>query len=213
MNPGLVAVGDSIVNGHGDSMAGVPALSWAQWLADAMDLSYTRYARGGATSSEIVADLLPRVRGRYAVGVFNMGTNDALKGLEVDLFESNVRTTAKTLADVCNRVVVLTVPISAEATRVIEKVAAETGAIVVDSTVRSLRLLTPDGVHPTTLGHLAIADRAAIALGAPLPSALARNGGRGRLGAAYRFRYAVGVARSAAKQAVKRAIRTTTPVR
>ena len=32
---GLVALGDSITNGHGEPALGVPMQSWAQWLAEA----------------------------------------------------------------------------------------------------------------------------------------------------------------------------------
>src|SRR5690242_9751691 len=98
---GLVAVGDSIVNGYTKPMAGVPSLSWAQWLASAMDLSFTRYARGGATSQEIVAELLPQVRDRYAIGVFNMGTNDVIQGDATSL-EANVRLAAEGLSARCD---------------------------------------------------------------------------------------------------------------
>lgn len=204
---GLVAVGDSIVNGHGDSMAGVPALGWPQWLADAMDLSYTRYGKGGATSSVIVEDLLPLVRGRYAVGVFNMGTNDAISGWDASVFEQNFRKAAETLTACCDRVLALTVPASAEATGIVRRVAAESGVTVVDADVSGPRLLKPDGVHPTALGHLTIADRAAEALGAPLPSALTRDSGQGRLGLGYALSYGAGVALAASKRAVKGLIR------
>jgi len=204
---GLVAVGDSIVNGHGDSMAGVPALGWPQWLADSMDLSYTRYGQGGATSTAIVDDLLPKVRGRYAVGVFNMGTNDALSSWDASVFEQNARKTAENLGACCDRVVVLTVPTSPEATAIIRRVAAECGALVVDATVAGPRLLKADGIHPTALGHLVIADRAAESLGTPLPSAAAVNHGRGKLGVRYYFDYLTGRARYAAIKATKRALR------
>jgi lysophospholipase L1-like esterase len=204
---GLVAVGDSIVNGHGDSMAGVPALGWPQWLADAMDLSYTRYGKGGATSSVIVTDLLPLVRGRYAVGVFNMGTNDALSGWDALAFEQNFRKAAEALTSCCDRVLALTVPVSAEATGIVRRVAAECGVLVVDAELSGPRLLKPDSVHPTALGHLAIADRAAEALGAPIPSAVAVDQGRGKLGLTYGMGYVAGVARNAAVKAAKRTLR------
>jgi len=188
-------------------MVGVPALGWPQWLADSMDLSYTRYGRGGATSSQIVADLLPRVRGRYVVGVFNMGTNDVLSGWDAGVFEQNVRKTAEALAVACDRVLVLTVPVSAEATAIVRRVAAETGAVVVDADVRGARLLKADGVHPTALGHLAIADRAAEGLDAQLPSLSAVRQGKGRLPVRHYASHAAGLARHAAAKAAKRMLR------
>lgn len=201
---GLVAVGDSIINGFTDSMGGVPALGWPQWLADAMDLSYTRYGRGGATSQVIVDELLPRVRGRYTVGAFNMGTNDAFHGLDVDRLEKNLIIAAETLSAVCDRVVVLTVAYSAEATRVVRSVAAEHGLIVVDADVSGPRLLKPDGIHPTALGHLEIAECAARALGAPSPKTLAKDSGEGRLGAPYYLQYGTEVIAQRAKAALRR---------
>jgi lysophospholipase L1-like esterase len=200
---GLVAVGDSIVNGHGDSMAGVPALGWPQWLADAMDLSYTRYGRGGATSSTIVDELLPLVRQRYDIGVFNMGTNDAIGKWDASGFEQNFRKAAETLTERCEVVVVLTVPVSAEATEIVRLVAEQNGILVVDADLRGRRFLKPDGVHPTALGHLELADRAAAAIGSAPPSALARNNGQGRLGFGYHAGYTVQSLEATAKRIAK----------
>ena len=204
---GLVAVGDSIVNGHGDSMAGVPALGWPQWLADAMDLSYTRYGKGGATSSSIVQDLLPLVRSRYTVGVFSMGTNDAIKGLDALTFEQNIRKTAERLTAYCELVVALTVPMSAEATDILRRVAKDVGVVVVDADLRGRRLIKPDRVHPTALGHLVLADRVADALNAPSPSSLARDKGQGRTSLGYNMNYLVGQASEAAKGIARVVIR------
>ncbi|WP_410007927.1 SGNH/GDSL hydrolase family protein [Paenarthrobacter sp. JL.01a] len=188
-------------------MAGVPALGWPQWLADSLGLSYTRYGLGGATSSVIVDKLLPRVRTRYAVGVLNMGTNDALGKWDATVFEQNFGLAAETLVSHCDKVLALTVPVSAEATEIIRRVAADLGVLVIDAEVRGPRLLKPDGVHPTALGHLAIADRAAEALGAQLPSGSAVQQGQGRLGAGYHLGYAVGSSRSAMRKVAKLALR------
>lgn len=204
---GLVAVGDSIVNGHGDSMAGVPALGWPQWLADAMDLSYTRYGLGGADSTRIVNELLPKVRGRYAVGVFNMGTNDAYVSWDAARFEKNLRRAADVLTAACDRVAVLTVPYSAEATTIVRAVAAEYGLTVVDGDVRGPRFMKPDGIHPTALGHLEIAERAAEALNAPSPKSLAKNNGEGTLGAGYWAAYAADTCKQTVKSAARKVLR------
>ena len=45
---GLVALGDSITLGEGSMALGVTPLSWAQWLAKALDLPFTTYAVNGA---------------------------------------------------------------------------------------------------------------------------------------------------------------------
>lgn len=201
---GLVAVGDSIINGFTDSMVGVPALGWPQWLADAMDLSYTRYGLGGADSTKIVNELLPKVRGHYAVGVFDMGTNDAFQSWDAERFEKNLRRAGDVMTDACERVVVLTVPYSAEATAIVRAVAPEYGFVVVDAEVRGPRLLKPDGIHPTALGQLEIADRAAIALEAPSPKLLAKNSGEGRLAPPYYIQYGAEVVAQRTKSALRR---------
>lgn len=203
---GIVAIGDSITNGHGYLTAGVPAQSWGQWLAEAMDLPFTKYAKGGATSSYIVAELLPRVRGTYAVGLLGMGTNDALQGWDTAVFRDNLEKAVLTLTTVCDRVAVLTVPTSAAATTIIRDVAARHGLAVVEAKLESPRELRPDGIHPTAIGYLTLADRAATALGVASPLALASQEGRGKLGAGYlldHYRLAV---KHAAKRTLRRAL-------
>jgi lysophospholipase L1-like esterase len=204
---GLVAVGDSIINGHGDSMAGVPSWGWGQWLADAMGLSYTRYAKGGFTSSGIVAELLPLVVGTYDVGLFNMGTNDAYLGLDMGTFERNLDQVAEVMSSACSRVVVLTVPYSAEATWRVRAAAKRHDLIVVDGEVRGQRLLKADGIHPTALGQLEIAERAAHQLGAPSPRTLAKGGGDGSLSFGYSLGYATKLVRHRTRAAVKSVVK------
>ena len=41
---GVVALGDSITNGHGGMQAGLGSHSWAQWLAHAIELPFTKLA-------------------------------------------------------------------------------------------------------------------------------------------------------------------------
>jgi hypothetical protein len=64
---GLVALGDSITYGHGGMQSGLGSQSWAQWLAEAMDLPFTRYAVNGATAPDVLRDQVPRLRDRYDV--------------------------------------------------------------------------------------------------------------------------------------------------
>ena len=61
---GLVALGDSITYGHGGMQSGLGSQSWAQWLAEAMELPFTRLAVNGATAPDVVREQLPRLRGR-----------------------------------------------------------------------------------------------------------------------------------------------------
>ena len=74
---GLVALGDSITNGHGEPALGVPMQSWAQWLAEALALPFTKLARDGALARDVVAEQVPRLDGPYDVACLYVGVNDA----------------------------------------------------------------------------------------------------------------------------------------
>ncbi len=74
---------------------------------------------------------------------------------------------------------------TAEANRLLVAVVAEVGGEIVDGSDLAGRLLRPDRVHPSVLGHRLLADRAAQILGLEVrPSAIGgceRNtDGRGR---------------------------------
>ena len=73
---GVVALGDSITLGEGSMALGVTALSWAQWLARALDLPYTCYAANGARTADVLREQLPRVRADYDVAALYAGVND-----------------------------------------------------------------------------------------------------------------------------------------
>lgn len=167
---GIIAIGDSLVNGRTHDLAGVPGKSWAQWIAEAASIPYEQHAKGGLTSTEIVEQFLPKVTGRYTYGVFGMGTNDALAGFDAAVFRRNVETTATRMAEVSDQVVMLSVPYFAEADVIVRAVASDAGALIVEGKVCGPKLLQPDGVHPTAIGYLVLADRAAAALNLPLPS-------------------------------------------
>ena len=82
-NRGLVALGDSITNGHGEPALGVPMQSWAQWLAEALGLPFTKLARDAALASDVLAQQVPRLDGPYDVACLYVGVNDA-RSLEWD---------------------------------------------------------------------------------------------------------------------------------
>jgi len=77
---GLVALGDSITVGEGSMMLGVTPLSWAQWLARALDLPFTSYACNGALAGDVLREQLPRVQADYDVAVLYAGVNDVRGG-------------------------------------------------------------------------------------------------------------------------------------
>lgn len=182
---GLVALGDSITYGEGGIVLGVDGRSWALWLAQALDEPYLNYAVPGARAADVLADQLPRVRGDHALGTLYVGVNDARDpGFDAAAFDRDVGRAARGLAERCARLLVLTIPLDlgrprAGAARVqaanasIRSAAAGAGATVVAlDDLAGWRWVLPDAVHPTALGQLELADRAARALGTPvLPSA------------------------------------------
>ncbi len=96
---GLVALGDSITNGHGEPALGVHPQSWAQWLAEALDAPFLKLATDGATAADVLAEQVPRLRAaagaadtpaagrtaapRFALACVYVGVNDT-RGLDWD---------------------------------------------------------------------------------------------------------------------------------
>lgn len=201
---GVVAVGDSLIDGHADSMAAVPSHSIGFWVALAADEPFSIYARGGIDSNQIVTEQLPRVNDQYRYGLFDMGTNDAFNGSLSDL-AANVRTAALMMRQHCDTVAMLSVPYSQEANGLVTQAAREFDIPVIDASVKGARLLGTDGIHLTALGYLEVADRLASVWGTPLPSLLAKNAGRGSLGTRWWANYAVNVAYSSARSLARTA--------
>lgn len=173
----VVALGDSITRGRG----GVPALgvhpqSWAQWVAEAMGEPFANLASDGAVAADVLREQVPRLRGRHALGLLYIGVND-VRGLTWDAaaYERDVLAIVAALRGCCARVAVLTLPEDlgrptaapkpAEANRVLR--ALEGVELVELADLRGARFVLPDTVHPTSVGMLEIADRAAAALGLP----------------------------------------------
>lgn len=208
MSSSLVAVGDSITNGFNNPIAQVPARGFGEHIAETMGMSYTRYAKGGTTSREIVDQFIPQVRDHYDIGVLSCGTNDAHQRLSMTDFEANLTKAIGHLSGHCDRVVVLTIPISAEATEIVRRVAGtHPNVLVVDGRVRGVRLLRADLIHPTSVGQLVIGDRVAQALNLPLPSAVSGFPMDARIGLPYLFAYWRQLPVTLAKRGVKRVLR------
>jgi lysophospholipase L1-like esterase len=73
---GLVALGDSITNGRGEPALGVHPQSWAQWLAEALDVPFRKLATDGAGAADVLREQVPRLRGRFDLGCLYVGVND-----------------------------------------------------------------------------------------------------------------------------------------
>jgi lysophospholipase L1-like esterase len=209
---GLVALGDSITVGEGSMVLGVTPLSWAQWLARALDLPFTSYAVNGARAADVLRDQLPRVRGDYDLACLYAGVNDARSpDFDLDAFERDLLAVAQGLRERSERLLLVTLPLRLGRPTAAPKPAIANGAIrrVARATDAALCQLEdfrgwvevqPDAVHPTAVGQVVIADRAARALGAPvMPSALAGLPVRRR----ERLRHLPGHARALLREAVR----------
>ncbi len=189
MRRGLVAVGDSITNGAGQAMLGVCCLSWAQWLAAALELPYTGLARDGAVAASALAEQVPRLRGPYDVACVYLGVNDVrVPTFAADAFAAALAGVLDAVGAQAERLLVATIPLDlgrppapperiAAANRVIARLGERRGATLLElEDLGGWKLVLPDAVHLTALGQLEVAERAARTLGAPRPAALAEVG-------------------------------------
>jgi lysophospholipase L1-like esterase len=209
---GLIALGDSITVGEGSMALGITPLSWAQWLAKALDLPYTSYAFNGATTAEVLREQLPRVRFDYDVATLYAGVNDVRSpSFDAVAYERDLDAVAAALARRSARLLMLTLPEDlgrpssapkpVAANAAVRRVAASHEAVVAElADFGGWTLVQPDVVHPTPLGQVEMADRAAAALGATMrPSDLVRDR------RAHDVRYAPAHARAVARQLARRA--------
>jgi lysophospholipase L1-like esterase len=180
---GLLAFGDSITNGGGELQWGVALQSWAQWAARALGLALTNYAVDGARVADVAGSQLTAARKRsarpdahYDLGALHIGVND-VRALDwdPDAFAADLREVLAFLAERCDRLVVLTIPLDLGRPRagakvevanaIVESAAHEAGATTVDLRgFRGRRVLMADHVHPTAFGQIAIAERIVSAL-------------------------------------------------
>jgi lysophospholipase L1-like esterase len=179
MQRGLVALGDSITRGRGGAPAlGVHPQSWAQWLAEALDLPFSNFAEDGEVAVGLVKRQLPRLQGPYDLATLYIGANDA-RGLRFDAeaYERCVDTALATLARHADRTLVLTLPLDLGRPRAGQDVVAANGALrrlaarhqailCPLEDFKGARLVLPDAVHPTSPGMVEMAERAAAALAA-----------------------------------------------
>lgn len=216
-NRGLVALGDSITNGHGEPALGVPMQSWAQWLAEALGLPFTKLARDAALARDVLAQQVPRLDGPYDVACLYVGVNDA-RSLQWDpvAYERALRASVAALAACSERLLLCTLPTDLgrpraapkphAASAIVRAVAAENGAVLAElDDLAGPPWLLPDAVHPTARGQLEIADRAARALGAPqLPSMLIEVYSSRRARARFAARWGLLLARDLRRRGVER---------
>ena len=175
---GVLALGDSITNGGGELQRGVALQSWALWVARGLALPYTGHAVDGARIADVVRDQLPRLdHRRYDLGCLYAGVNDVrAPDWDAAAFARDYATALAALAERCDRLLVVTIPLDLgrpragavveEANAVIEAAARAHAAVVLDLRRFGARnLVMTDHVHPTAFGQVWIAERALAVLG------------------------------------------------
>jgi lysophospholipase L1-like esterase len=180
---GVLAFGDSITNGGGELQWGVALQSWALWVARGLGVPYMPFATDGARVADVVGAQIPAFRatardGRYDLGCLYIGVND-VRDPDWDraAFERRHGSALAFLAERCDRLLTLTVPLDLgrpragarvhEVNGAIEASARAAGALVLDLRGFGARnLVMADHVHPTAFGQIAIAERALDVLAA-----------------------------------------------
>ena len=176
---GLVAVGDSITRGGGQSMRGLRMQSWALWLAEALELPFTCLARDGVRARDALGGQVPRLRGPYDLGCVYLGINDVrVPGFEPVPFAAALREVVAAVRDCSERLLLVALPPAlgvppvpshaiAAANEEVVRLARQHGAVLVTlETLAGPELVQPDRIHLTPRGEAHIALRACRALGA-----------------------------------------------
>jgi lysophospholipase L1-like esterase len=175
----VLAFGDSITNGGGELQWGVALQSWALWTARGLGLPFTTYAVDGARAADVLREQLPafaaltaRPEARYDLGCLYVGVNDVrAPDWDPGAFAADFSAALSTLAERCERGLVVTLPLDlgrpragvkvSQANAIVETLADHHGALVLDLRDFGGRdLVMADHVHPTAFGQLAIAERA-----------------------------------------------------
>jgi lysophospholipase L1-like esterase len=177
---GVLAFGDSITNGGGELQWGVALQSWALWVARGLALPFTSYAVDGARARDVVGRQIPAFErltagasgSGYQLGCLYIGVND-VRSPDWDpvAFSHDYRSALRFLIGRCERVLTVTAPLDLGRPRaagtvqeldgVIERIAGEVGALVLDLRDWGARnLVMTDHVHPTAFGQIDIAERA-----------------------------------------------------
>lgn len=174
MRRGLVALGDSITRGRGGAPAlGVHPQSWAQWLAETLELPFTNLGVDGAVAADVLRHQVPRLRGPYDLATLYVGANDARGKLDAAAYERDVRAIVAALREAADRVLVLTIPLDLGRPRAGRDVTAANAVLrrlegvelCALEDFKGMRVVLPDAVHPTSAGMVELADRALAALG------------------------------------------------
>jgi lysophospholipase L1-like esterase len=182
---GVLALGDSITNGGGELQWGLALQSWALWVARGLGLPFTTYAVDGARAADVAHAQVPaflartaRPDARYDLGCLYVGVNDVrAPDWDPRAFALDHAAALAALAERCDRLLVVTIPLDLgrpragerveQANAILEAAAREHGALVLDLRRFGARnLVMTDHVHPTAFGQVWIAERALDVLAA-----------------------------------------------
>jgi GDSL-like Lipase/Acylhydrolase family len=178
----VLALGDSITRKGPWGALGLPDRSWAWFLAQALGEPLTNLARDGAHAPDVLHEQLPYAGIGHALALVYVGVNDVRAPTwDAGSYAADLDAILAGVAERAPRVLTLTIPADLgrpragakvlDANAIVECTAARHGAVCADlSGLRGRKLLLPDAVHLTPRGQLAVADIAARALDAPLPS-------------------------------------------
>jgi len=188
----VVAIGDSIAFGVGETVNDQPGPAWAGRLAHLIDASqHTRFAWPGARIHELQTIQMPAaLMANPEVILVSIGGNDAVrKGFHAPEFTDRLVTTITTLQQHCEKVlltnlpdVAQTCPIPNKVRNVLRKRILRLNACIADAHAQSQATLldrwndeaayqeshiSVDGVHPSPLGYQRLAERSLDALRLP----------------------------------------------
>ncbi|WP_139007363.1 SGNH/GDSL hydrolase family protein [Arthrobacter crystallopoietes] len=183
---GIIAVGDSITAHCSEDLAldGIPALSWVEWVARTLNVPISVFAKPGAATDEILR-LLPEDMPNAEIALVFAGVNNTLswRNWRVLDLEEQLSTLLNRLKEHSDKVVILQIPELLGKSRalypygpwlrrrtklaraIITRVASAYEATLVDVPEMTGKKIWIDGVHPTSVGHLAMADATLAALG------------------------------------------------
>jgi hypothetical protein len=128
---GVLALGDSITNGGGELQWGVALQSWALWVARGLGLPYSPHASDGALVDDVLSSQVPAVGdGRFDLGCLYIGVNDVRASVwDPARFERDHSAALGSLAERCDRLLTVTVPLDLGRPRARSKVVEANAAI------------------------------------------------------------------------------------
>ncbi len=170
-------LGDSITAGlHLPADEAFPALLAKRFAAKGQPIRFVNAGLSGDTSSGGLRRLEWQLRQKPDIVVVELGANDGLRGIELDSVEANLRALVRRAQEAEALVLLLGMKIpgnygldytrgfSAIYKRIAEDEDVPLIPFFMQSVVMEAGMMLPDGLHPSTVGHEALADTVEPAL-------------------------------------------------